>query len=236
MIYSDLCGESQSKRGPIGQLERTWRFAARRPTLVGMIVLAVLVLLASPVVIIVMNGLRLRALEQNARAEKVTEYMVEAFRSPDPDRDGKTITVYELLERSVTDLEGQFEDDPLLNAQFLLAIGETFKNLEIHSDSINALNKAHGFCRAELGESDPQTLNAMNQLAEAYHWAGEHEKAISLYEKLVQLAQIELGVDHPDTLTATNGLASTYFDAGNYDESLSTTGKDFAAATNATRK
>ena len=41
------------------------------------------------------------------QAETVTDFLVEIFRSPDPERDGRTITVAEMLNKAGTRIRGR---------------------------------------------------------------------------------------------------------------------------------
>ena len=51
------------------------------------------------------------------QAEKVADFLVDIFRSPDPDRDGRTVTVVEMLDKAKTRVETEFADDRLLQAK-----------------------------------------------------------------------------------------------------------------------
>jgi hypothetical protein len=69
-----------------------------------------------------------------------------------------------------------------------------------------------------LGDGDPDTLTARNNLATAYRAAGRTGEAITLHEKTLPDRERILGPDHPDTLTSRNNLALAYQDAGRTDE------------------
>ena len=45
------------------------------------------------------------------QADAVTKFLVDAFRSPDPTRDGRAITVAEMLDQAVTRVEQEFAQD-----------------------------------------------------------------------------------------------------------------------------
>ena len=67
---------------------------------------------------------------------------------------------------------------------------------------------------ALLDPDHPDTLNARDELADAYLGAGDLDEAIPLYEQTLADRQRVLSPDHPDTLTARNNLAGAYLDAG----------------------
>ena len=63
--------------------------------------------------------------------------------------------------------------------------------------------------RKDIGEEHPQTLAAMNGLAETLRAQGNCVKAQELHEQVLALRRKVLGEEHPDTLTSMNNLAET---------------------------
>ena len=70
------------------------------------------------------------------------------------------------------------------------------------------------------GAGHPDTLNARNSLAAAYHAAGQAAEAVPLFEQTLVGRERLLGPDHPDTLTSQNNLAAAYRDAGRIAEAI----------------
>ncbi len=163
---------------------------------------------------------RLHEAQARQRAEAITDYMVQTFRSPDPRRDGRTITMAELLDRSVTDLQDKFTDEPQTRATLLGAIGNSYLGLGLYHESIANLEQARELCDAKLGPEHLDTLASMNILAVAYEAAGQLDRALPLLEETLKLRQAKLGPEHPDTLESMNNLASAYLSAGQLDRAL----------------
>lgn len=70
-----------------------------------------------------------------------------------------------------------------------------------------------------LGPRHPQTLHAVNNLADAL--AGHDlPRAISLFEQNLLATVREFGPDHPDTLRSRHNLAAAYHAAGRFDDAL----------------
>ncbi|MEU1827519.1 tetratricopeptide repeat protein, partial [Streptomyces abikoensis] len=65
-----------------------------------------------------------------------------------------------------------------------------------------------------LGADHPDTLTSANNLANAYHSAGDPGRAIPLLKQTLTDSMRVLGADHPDTLTSANNLANAYYSAG----------------------
>ncbi|WP_206310081.1 tetratricopeptide repeat protein [Streptomyces sp. A0592] len=71
-----------------------------------------------------------------------------------------------------------------------------------------------------LGEDHRSTLTYLNNLASAYEWSGDLERAIPMYEQSLTDTARVLGEDHPDTLTSRNNLAGAYESAGDLERAL----------------
>ena len=63
--------------------------------------------------------------------------------------------------------------------------------------------------RRVLGESHPETLTSMNNLASTLHAQGDLRGARELQERVLETQRRVLGESHPDTLRSTGNLAST---------------------------
>ncbi len=71
-----------------------------------------------------------------------------------------------------------------------------------------------------LGPDHPDTMNARNRLAAAYHAAGRTADAIPLVQQTLAARERLLGADHPSTLASRNNLASAYRAAGRPAEAI----------------
>ena len=71
-----------------------------------------------------------------------------------------------------------------------------------------------------LGPSHPDTLNARNSLAAAYHATGRDADAIPLVQQILAARERLLGADHPSTLASRNNLASAYRATGRAAEAI----------------
>ncbi|MFV1966129.1 MAG: tetratricopeptide repeat protein [Pirellulaceae bacterium] len=163
-----------------------------------------------------------RAKEAEARktAETVTDYLVEAFRSPDPARDGREITIAETLDQMTSTMDESLADQPLVKARLLNAIGRSYSGLGLPKKAIDVLEEAIRLRTARLDQDHPDTLTTMNNLADAYAKARQFDKALPLFELTLQRIKTKLGEDHPHTLAVMNNLAVTYQAAGRLEQAI----------------
>jgi len=134
-------------------------------------------------------------------------------------------TIRELLDRAAKELapnkiEESFPKQPLIQAEILQTIGNTYRGIGQYQPAINFLKRSGALYRQHRGPEGPDTLGSMNSLAVAYRVAGKLDLALPLFEETLKLRKATLGPEHPDTLTSMNELAVAYHDAGKLDQAL----------------
>ena len=128
------------------------------------------------------------------RAEAVTTFLVEAFRSPDPSsQDGRQVKVADLLERATERLDKEFAGSPATRGSLLDTLGWTYLGLGLYDQAVGLLTKARAVREAALGSDDPATLKSRHNLAVAYYYAGRPAEAIALHEATLKLDEAQAG-------------------------------------------
>src|SRR6516165_10312351 len=92
----------------------------------------------------------------------------------------------ENLGKAVKELEGSAIGDPLEVAAMQNNLGLSLLSLGEYALAAEVFDKALQTRQAKLGEDHPDTLNSMNNLAEAYHAAGQPFKALPLYKETLK--------------------------------------------------
>ncbi|KAJ7753215.1 hypothetical protein B0H16DRAFT_1690854 [Mycena metata] len=75
-----------------------------------------------------------------------------------------------------------------------------------------------------LGDSHPDTLFSMGNLAISYSGLGEHQRAKELQVVVLEKQKQLLGGDHPDTLRTMSNLGNIYLNLGEYEKAKELTG------------
>ena len=138
------------------------------------------------------------------------QYLVDAFRSPDPERDGRTITVVEVLDRTVADLRNKLNDQPLVKARLLDALGESYAGLGLYREARQLRQECLEIRQRLSGPMHPDTLESTRNLGRAYQDAGLMVEAIQLLEDMLRQQREKLGPGHPSTLVTTENLADAW--------------------------
>jgi serine/threonine protein kinase len=134
-------------------------------------------------------------------------------------------TIRELLDRAAQELapdkiEASFPKQPLIQAELLQTMGDTYRGIGEYQPAIDFLKRSAALRRQHLGPDDPDTLVSMGNLANAYQAAGKLDLALPLFEETLKRFKAKLGPEHSLTLTCMNGLSLAYQDAGKLDLAL----------------
>ena len=153
-------------------------------------------------------------------AEAISAFMGEIFQSPDPARDGRTITVAETLDKAAKKVEIDLADQPARRARLQTTLGHTYHALGLYRQAGALLEKVLAYHQSLPGPAHPDMLGVMHALANSYDLAGRQDEALNLREEVLSLRRKVLGPEHPDTLLGMNNLAHSYFDARRRSEAL----------------
>ncbi len=160
------------------------------------------------------------ARQRLVESEAISKFLTEVFQSPDPSRDGRTVTVAETLGVAAAKMETDLKTQPERRARFLATLANTYHKLGLDHEAIPLQEKVLHDCLAAYGRENPDTLQAMHNLALFYTGTGRAAEALELREKVLPLRRKVLGPEHPDTLWSMNNLALSYHEAGRWREAL----------------
>jgi eukaryotic-like serine/threonine-protein kinase len=160
------------------------------------------------------------AKQRLTESEAISKFLTEVFQSPDPARDGRTITVAETLDTATKKLETDLATQPARRAHLQATLGSTYFALGLPRQAIALQEEARDYYSSTFGAENQETLRAANSLATSYYGAGRWNEALKLREDLLALRRKTLGPEHPDTLTSMGNLAYSYSAAGRRAEAL----------------
>jgi serine/threonine protein kinase len=158
--------------------------------------------------------------ERLEEAEIVSKFLSELLSSPDPSRDGHTVTVAELLRRAAEKLENDLSAHPARRAKLQWTIALTYVSLGLHREAVPLAERIVEYRRAALGREHSETLVAMNLLGLCFHHGDRRPEALKLQEEVVALCQRTKGPEDRLTLMFQGNLASFHLDEGRYLEAI----------------
>jgi serine/threonine protein kinase/tetratricopeptide (TPR) repeat protein len=115
-----------------------------------------------------------------AESEAVSSFLTEVFQSPDPARDGRSVTVAETLDTAVQRLNSDLSSQPARRAQLQATVGKTYLTLGLPSEAIPLLQQAQSYFQSTLGNDHQDTRAVMRWLGLAMAGAGRRDEAIQM--------------------------------------------------------
>jgi serine/threonine protein kinase len=153
-------------------------------------------------------------------SEAISKFLTEVFRSPDPRRDGRTITVAETLGAAAKKLDTDLANQPARRAKLQDSVARTYWALGLYREAIPLQEKVRDYYQGAFGSEDSNTLGAMLILAVSCEHADQLEEALELREHVLMTRRKVLGLKNPKTLEAMQALSYSYDKAGRRDDAL----------------
>jgi serine/threonine protein kinase/tetratricopeptide (TPR) repeat protein len=157
---------------------------------------------------------------QRRQAKAVSDFLVSAFRRPDPGVDGREITMAQVLARSAKELQDAYQGDPGTKAALLAAIGESYMGLGLYSDAIPLLEQARPLYEQAKSSEISDVISAMTNLGFAYYRAGRIDQSKAILDEAIKVSRARLGPNHLSTLSVISTASALEHDAEGADERI----------------
>jgi len=165
------------------------------------------------------------ALAREAETKAVLAFVVNRiFVAARPEQQagglGRAVTLRKAIESALPYVNKSFPNQPLIEAKLRVALGVSFFFLGDARTAAELEEEARALYTKHRGPDHPDTLMAMNNLANSYDALGRASDALKLREETLALRKARLGADHPDTLGSMNNLALSYKTLGRLGDAL----------------
>jgi serine/threonine protein kinase/tetratricopeptide (TPR) repeat protein len=209
--------------GPPGRVYRLRKFVRRHRTgvVAGVVVLVALLggLTAAAVGFVEASRERDRVEAEATKLRQVSGFLTDLFNVSSPSESrGNSITARELLDESVAEMRGRFEDQPEILAELQHTMGNVYHGLGLLAPSESLLEDAVATRREALGNTHPETLEAIKNLASLYRSRGRYDDSGTLVEEVLAVHREILGEDHLETLDTYQLLANLKMATSKDDE------------------
>ena len=166
---------------------------------------------------------RQRLVESEAartEAEVVSKFLTDILQSPAPSQAGRAVTVVELLDRTARTIEADAALPPARRVKLQATLGATYRSLGHYREAIALFEKVREHRRAFSGPEHADTLDAMRDLAIAYHDATRRDEALRLCQEIADLRGKLHGPFDPKTLLARSHLAWSHQAKGQFKQAI----------------
>src|SRR6266853_2086760 len=160
-----------------------------------------------------------RANRERDRATRITDFMTGMFHVSDPNEQrGNSVTAREILDKASKNIETGMAKDPDAQAQMMQVMGTVYDSLGLFSRAKDLEQQSLDIRRRVLGPENPDTLNSMNDLADALNHDGHYAEAVKLNRETLEIRRHVLGPEHADTLNSMDNLGDALWADGHYAE------------------
>ena len=177
---------------------------------------------------VVMQGVQLRrttrerdrANRERDRATRITQFMTDMFRAPEPGgvKSNQDITAREILDRASKQIETGLANDPELQGQLMYTMGDVYTNLNLYDVAKSMLERSVEIRRRTLGPGAPETMQSLGALGWLLQQGGNYREAEKLLRESLDGRRRALGPESRDTLHSAYRLASVLSSEGHYAE------------------
>jgi eukaryotic-like serine/threonine-protein kinase len=134
---------------------------------------------------------------ERARAEEVSNFLVNLFKLSDPEVNrGNQVTARELLDSSTKRLREALVDQPATKAALLSTVGAVYDSLGQYQVAVPILNESLAL-RPDV--KDKARVDTLLELGRALYLLGELDRAEAPLQEALHLAQSELGAASPES-------------------------------------
>ena len=115
-------------------------------------------------------------------------------------------------------IESEFPDQPLVQAQLLQTMADSFQSLGLLDEAMGAQARAMELRVAGLGKEHADTLLSIGRMGMLLQQQGKYDEAAGYFAEALEAQRRLLGNDHPDTLTSMAYWGDLLQQQGKYDE------------------
>jgi serine/threonine protein kinase/TolA-binding protein len=198
--------------GPLTNRYRLRKYLRKHKALVGGIAA---VLVVSIIGTIVSVNFALGQTAARAESDAVTDFLEKDVLGAIGTIRGRDTTVADALDVASTNLEGKFQDQPIVKARIHFTLGQAYRHLFNHKAAIPHWARAYQIYQEQYGENSAATIIVKNWLAFEYYGDGQYNRAEQLFDELIEGPNPEkIGL----LLTWKGNLACVYVEQGRYEE------------------
>lgn len=160
------------------------------------------------------------AVAASNRSEAVSNFLIDLLRSPDPNKDGREVTVLEQIRKAVPTIGERFANSPPAEAEVRGAIGNTLFQLADYELARQQLDRAVEIAVTQEGPASRDTLRMRALQVEIVRWQDRPKEALELNTRLLADALAALPKDDVDVLPIRGAQAGIEGDLERYDQAI----------------
>ncbi|MCP4899693.1 MAG: serine/threonine protein kinase [bacterium] len=170
-----------------------------------------------------------RATREAAVATAVSGFVIDLFDLSDPSETrGSTITARELLDHGAEDVRGDFQDQPLARARFMLTIGEIYDKLGLYEEAEDLITDALEIRQQNQAADSLAVAEALNALGGVLVSQGRYDEALAACQQALEIQERRDGPVSESVARSLTGIGAAHNHQGHYQEAESVLQRAFA--------
>jgi len=144
-----------------------------------------------------------KAEKEQRRAEQISAFLINLFKSPDPRNplgEGKDITLREFLGKGIVNLENELSEEPELQLELLGIVADMYDNLSYYQESKALEEKLLPRYKKHYGEGSQQYFKSKLRIIKTTYNLGNVPKADTLYQEILVKYQNSKGLQYARVL------------------------------------
>ena len=171
----------------------------------------------------VLEALKSHASDSGVEGEELETYIenIESVLAPInwTDLSKKTLHV-NILKPSIDVISSQFSDRPIVRANLLQTLGQTFLHIGMVTEPTEIMHTALQLRREHQGNDHPETLVLINNIGGMLQNQGKLEEALPFYTEALEGSRRVLGNQHSQTLAYINNMGALFEAQGKLDKAM----------------
>lgn len=156
-----------------------------------------------------------KALEEAERQRSIVEavnqfYNVDLLEAASPEREGRDVTVFRVLELATEKVDGQFDDRPEIEAAVRMSLALTWSSLGEYEIALDQFGQSADLLTGIHGDYHADVIEALSALGVGLADVSRFDEAEETFLDALRKANMALDEEHKATLSLKNNLAVFY--------------------------
>ncbi len=121
------------------------------------------------------------------KANRIKSLLLEMISSPDPRKDGRKVTVMDVLHGASHRMSVELAGQPQIETEMRSMLGNTYQNLGIYDSAETEFFKAHELTKKLFGERSKETAMSLQSLGLVYQYRGDLEKTEQYFKQSLEM-------------------------------------------------
>lgn len=148
------------------------------------------------------------------KAEEINRFLQGMLASADPTREGRHVTVLEVVDQAAARVDHELEGLPDVEAAVRSTLGTTYQSLSKYEQAEEQFREVVALYKLRPGPQRLEAADVMDKLAAILSAKANFEEAEKFYRDALAIRREVLGDEHPQLTTSLNEMATFFHNRG----------------------